>query len=100
MNKKNTKSKSKVVIDGVSFLVDSRYKILRTLGKGSYGTVCHAIDTKPVKMGQKAVPMAIKKISNIFEQNELLKRSLRELMIMKHFMGHKNVSIPFKIIVL
>ena len=28
------------------FLVDSRYEIVRVLGKGSYGVVCSAIDTK------------------------------------------------------
>lgn len=70
------------------FLVDQRYKLGEILGKGSYGTVYSAVDTKSVDKPQ----IAIKKVSNIFHKEVLMKRAVREIKLMRHFKGHKNVS--------
>lgn len=70
------------------FLVDQRYKLGEVLGKGSYGTVYSAVDTKSVDNPQ----IAIKKVSNIFYKEVLMKRAVREIKLMRHFKGHKNVS--------
>lgn len=76
------------------FLVDSRYEIIRVLGKGSYGVVCSAIDTKSLSTGLEH-KIAIKKVTKIFSKDILLVRAIRELKFMKFFKGHKNVcKIP------
>lgn len=72
------------------FLVDSRYEIVRVLGKGSYGVVCSAVDTKSRGSGLES-KVAIKKITKIFHREVLLVRAIRELKFMKFFKGHKNV---------
>lgn len=96
-----TTKKSYAVFKEAKFSVDLRYKIKQLLGKGTYGTVCSAIDTKtPVSFSSSSlldsndevVRIAIKKVSNIFDKEVLLTRAVRELKLMKHFKGHKNVS--------
>jgi mitogen-activated protein kinase len=77
--------------DGANFSVDSRYQIQAVLGKGSYGTVCSAVDTKTSHTKESKV--AIKKISRIFDREILMKRAVRELKLMRHLKGHKNVII-------
>ena len=57
------------------------------LGKGSYGTVCSAVDTK----NKDKHMIAIKKVCNIFNKDILMKRALRELKLMDFFKGHKNI---------
>lgn len=79
-----------VAFKNAGFLIDSRYRIKSILGKGSYGTVCSAIDTKASVDGEE-FQVAIKKVCNIFGREVLLKRALRELKLMRHFKGHKNV---------
>lgn len=71
------------------FLIDPRYSIECVLGKGSYGTVCAAVDTKGVP-----VRVAVKKVSNIFHKEVLMRRAVREMKLMVHFRGHRNVSRP------
>lgn len=71
-----------------NFYIDSRYEIQKILGKGSYGTVCSAIDTKSADTNNQ---IAIKKVSNIFNKEVLLKRAIRELRLMRHFKGHRNI---------
>lgn len=78
-----------VVYKEAKFLINKRYQIRKFLGKGSYGTVCAAVDT-----AGPDVKLAIKKVSNIFAKEVLMKRTIRELKLLKHFRGHKNVSIP------
>ncbi|CAI5757261.1 unnamed protein product [Candida verbasci] len=73
------------------FLVDSRYEIIRILGKGSYGVVCSAIDTKSINSGIEH-KIAIKKVTKIFNKEILLIRAIRELKLMKFFKGHKNIA--------
>jgi mitogen-activated protein kinase len=73
----------------IYFCIDSRYQIEEILGKGSYGTVCRAVEI--VSVGEPS-RIAIKRITDIFKKEVLLKRAIRELKLMKHFKGHKNVS--------
>ncbi|CAK9436750.1 uncharacterized protein LODBEIA_P12720 [Lodderomyces beijingensis] len=73
------------------FLVDSRYEIIRVLGKGSYGVVCSAVDTKSLSTGIEH-KIAIKKVTKIFSKDILLVRAIRELKFMKFFKGHKNIA--------
>lgn len=90
----------KYLEDGTNFSIDSRYKIIAVLGKGSYGTVCSAIDYKTMENSgtvydpsnpSKAFRVAIKKVFNVFNKEVLLKRAVRELKLMRHFKGHKNI---------
>ncbi|KAK1424043.1 hypothetical protein QVD17_19354 [Tagetes erecta] len=55
----------------------NRYKVLEIVGKGSYGVVCAAVDTKT---GEK---VAIKKITNIFEHASDAIRILREIKLLR-----------------
>lgn len=75
----------------VNFCIDSRYQIEEVLGKGSYGTVCRAVQIDAVGEPNR---IAIKRVTDIFKKEVLLKRAIRELKLMKHFKGHKNVSTP------
>lgn len=68
------------------FCVDSRYQITRQLGQGAYGVVCSARDNDT---GQT---VAVKKVTSIFSKTILTKRALREIKLLEHFRGHKNVS--------
>ncbi|OBA19136.1 hypothetical protein METBIDRAFT_13450 [Metschnikowia bicuspidata var. bicuspidata NRRL YB-4993] len=72
---------------GTNFYVPSRYKIQEVLGRGSYGVVCVAIDTK----SQDPVKLAVKKICKILQREILLKRAIRELKLMRFFRGHRNI---------
>lgn len=76
-----------------NFCIDKRYKILNVLGKGSYGLVCSATDTKSTLQGNQRLDIAIKKVHNIFGREVLLKRAIREVKLMKHFRGHRNVCV-------
>jgi hypothetical protein len=38
--------------------------------------------------------VAIKKVTNVFSKKILAKRALREIKLLQHFRGHRNVSIP------
>lgn len=75
------------------FSIDSRYRVHEILGKGSYGTVCSAIELGSEHHGE-ANKIAIKKVTDVFRKEVLLKRSIRELKLMSHFRGHPNVRKP------
>ncbi|KAG0690530.1 hypothetical protein C6P40_002519 [Pichia californica] len=83
----DTVGDNKVIYEKANFLINSRYRILQVLGKGSYGTVCSAIDLK----AKDKTTVAIKKVCNIFTKEVLLKRAIRELKLMDFFKGHKNI---------
>ncbi|CCH44111.1 Mitogen-activated protein kinase hog1 [Wickerhamomyces ciferrii] len=93
---KNTPAdKSKyVVFEEANFYIDVKYQITAILGKGSYGTVCQARD---VSVPDAPVEVAIKKVTNIFNKEILLKRAVRELKLMKFFRGHKNIINLFDV---
>jgi serine/threonine protein kinase len=65
--------------------IDVRYTNLKPVGSGSYGIVCSANDTLT---GQK---VAIKKISNVFEDLIDAKRILREIKLLRHLGDHENI---------
>ncbi|CDK29388.1 unnamed protein product [Kuraishia capsulata CBS 1993] len=75
------------IFEKADFYLDSRYQVKQILGKGSYGTVCSAVDLNSKGQAQ----LAIKKVSNIFNKELLMKRAVRELKLMRYFKGHKNI---------
>uniref|UniRef100_A0A803LZU7 Mitogen-activated protein kinase n=2 Tax=Chenopodium quinoa TaxID=63459 RepID=A0A803LZU7_CHEQI len=60
------------------FELDAKYVPLQPLGKGSYGLVCSAINLKTVEK------VAIKKISDVFADQVVALRTLRELVILRN----------------
>lgn len=38
--------------------------------------------------------VAIKKVTNVFSKKILAKRALREIKLLQHFRGHRNVGCP------
>ncbi|GAA5893978.1 uncharacterized protein JCM6883_003688 [Sporobolomyces salmoneus] len=68
------------------FLVDSNYEFVKELGQGAYGVVCSA------KNKLTGDSIAIKKVTKVFQKKILTKRALRELKLLHHFRGHKNIT--------
>ncbi|CCE65725.1 hypothetical protein TPHA_0M01500 [Tetrapisispora phaffii CBS 4417] len=65
-----------------------RYEVVQVLGKGSYGIVCSVRD---LNSNTNNALLAVKKITNIFYKEILIKRAIRELKFIKYFRGHKNI---------
>ena len=63
---------------------DENFKFIKTLGKGSYGIVCKAIDTATNE------EVAIKKMFNPFKIPGNIIRVLREIRLLK-FLNHENI---------
>ncbi|EFC44001.1 predicted protein [Naegleria gruberi] len=76
-------------MEGETFDIPEYYKLEKIIGRGSYGVVASALDTRTNER------VAIKKISNIFQKNkDYQKRIVRELKILKHYNsvhGHENI---------
>ncbi|SCU93883.1 LAFA_0F18712g1_1 [Lachancea sp. 'fantastica'] len=70
------------------FTVDKRFQLIKEIGHGAYGIVCSARFTEAAD----ETNVAIKKVTNIFAKTLLCKRSLRELKLLRHFRGHKNIT--------
>jgi serine/threonine protein kinase len=70
---------------GNVFKVDPRYKDLKAVGKGSYGIVCSALDTRCDKR------VAIKKITPMAQQTVDAKHVLREIRLMRYLGVHPNI---------
>lgn len=70
------------------FTVDRRFQLIKEIGHGAYGIVCSARFTEAVE----DTTVAIKKVTNVFSKTLLCKRSLRELKLLRHFRGHKNIT--------
>jgi mitogen-activated protein kinase 7 len=68
------------------FIVDERYNVTKELGQGAYGIVCAAVNT------QNSEGVAIKKVTNVFSKKILAKRALREIKLLQHFRGHRNIT--------
>jgi len=93
---KDNKSEKKRVlhrfeIKKVQFTVDAKYKPVRALGSGAYGTVCSAKDTEINR------DVAIKKITNAFADHTDCKRIIREMKIL-HFLDCENIVKLYDII--
>ncbi|XP_034032887.1 mitogen-activated protein kinase 12 [Thalassophryne amazonica] len=71
-------------ISKTSWEVPERYRDLKQVGTGAYGTVCSAVDSRT---GTK---VAIKKLYRPFQSEIFAKRAYRELRLLKH-MKHDNV---------
>lgn len=69
-----------------TFWIDPAYKVTKGLGQGAYGSVASAVH---IASGES---IAIKKVSNVFTKRILTKRALRELKLLRHFRGHKNIT--------
>lgn len=76
-----------VAIDGGSetFTIDRRYRIVRRVGSGAYGTVCSAYDLHADRY------CAIKKVNRIFDKRLVTKRCLREIKLLQHFNNHPRI---------
>ena len=68
------------------FIVDERYTVTKELGQGAYGIVCAASNN------QTGEGVAIKKVTNVFSKKILAKRALREIKLLQHFRGHRNIT--------
>lgn len=71
-------------VNKTSWEVPERYRDLKQVGTGAYGTVCSALDSRT---GAK---VAIKKLYRPFQSEIFAKRAYRELRLLKH-MKHENV---------
>jgi serine/threonine protein kinase len=75
------------------FVIDQKYQPKDILGKGSYGLVCSANDTKQPdpKKPSKPLQVAIKKVGkDIFHNLEDAKRIVREIKLLK-FLKNENI---------
>ncbi|KAF7533860.1 hypothetical protein G7054_g6743 [Neopestalotiopsis clavispora] len=68
------------------FIVEEPYTVTKELGQGAYGIVCAAVHNATSE------GVAIKKITNIFSKKILAKRALREIKLLQHFRGHRNLT--------
>ena len=68
------------------FIVDERYTVTKELGQGAYGIVVAATNN------QTGEGVAIKKVTNVFSKKILAKRALREIKLLQHFRGHRNIT--------
>lgn len=71
--------------NGQVFTLDVRYRLIKSVGNGAYGTVIAAKDST------SDTSVAVKKITNIFEDLVDAKRILREVRLLGHF-NHKNIT--------
>uniref|UniRef100_UPI003AAD5D8C mitogen-activated protein kinase 12 isoform X2 n=1 Tax=Centroberyx gerrardi TaxID=166262 RepID=UPI003AAD5D8C len=71
-------------VNKTTWEVPERYRDLKQVGTGAYGTVCSALDSRT---GTK---VAIKKLHRPFQSELFAKRAYRELRLLKH-MKHDNV---------
>lgn len=78
---------SRNAYQAIHFAVDARYRLVKRLGQGTYGTVCSAQDLK----SEDQHLIAVKKVNNIFNREVLVRRALRELRLMRCLRGHRNV---------
>ncbi|KAF7725563.1 Mitogen-activated protein kinase [Apophysomyces ossiformis] len=76
-----------VQIDGTSetLTIRPRYRIIRKVGSGAYGTVCSARDEEQDRY------CAIKKVYKVFDKRLVAKRCLREIKLLQHFNGHPRI---------
>jgi len=75
---------STFMLSGTRFQLDSKFEPIKVIGTGAYGVVISAKDTKSNKN------VAIKKITNLFEDLEDAKRILREIRLLQH-LKHSNI---------
>ncbi|KAG9047535.1 hypothetical protein FS837_002059 [Tulasnella sp. UAMH 9824] len=74
---------------GKDFHVDKRWKFVRELGQGAYGIVVELSLAQDSISGEN---VAIKQVTRVFEKKELAKRALREIVLLRHFNHHENIT--------
>ncbi|KAG0164184.1 Mitogen-activated protein kinase [Apophysomyces sp. BC1034] len=76
-----------VQIEGTpeTLTIHPRYRIIRKVGSGAYGTVCSAHDEQEDRY------CAIKKVYKVFDKRLITKRCLREIKLLQHFNGHPRI---------
>eukprot|EP01083_Nonionella_stella_P075133 204060_1 len=74
------------LVSGTQFIVDLHFSPIKPIGTGAYGVVCAAYDNA---LGEKK-KVAIKKITNAFDDLVDAKRILREIKMLAHF-DHENI---------
>jgi mitogen-activated protein kinase 7 len=77
--------------------------VTKELGQGAYGIVWYVFLFSRLQWRQLISPnsaatnsqtqegVAIKKVTNVFSKKILAKRALREIKLLQHFRGHRNV---------
>lgn len=66
-------------------LVGNHYEVQQVIGEGSYGVVCSAIELQTKTM------VAVKRITNIFDDIPEAVRTLRELKFLRLLKDHENI---------
>jgi serine/threonine protein kinase len=75
-----------------TFPVGEGYLLLKEIGKGSYG---HVVLARHIGTGRN---VAIKKVSNVFKNDQDAKRLLREIQILRQMERHRNVIKLYDVI--
>lgn len=78
------------ILHGTKFEAPKQYRVTTPIGQGAYGVVCAAEDL------ESGNTVAVKKIENAFEHLTFAKRTLRELLFLRH-LRHENL-IDVKIV--
>ncbi|KAI9931140.1 hypothetical protein ASPWEDRAFT_22997 [Aspergillus wentii DTO 134E9] len=73
------------------FVVDERYNVTKELVQGSCSIICAAANPQT---GEK---VAIKKVTNILGKGILAKRVLKEIKLLQHFRGHRNITCLYDV---
>lgn len=74
----NVPGKTRYQVWRTDFEIDEKYEPIKAVGKGAYGVVCSA---KNQENGEK---VAIKKITNAFENLIDARRTLREMKLLRY----------------
>ncbi|OBZ82445.1 Mitogen-activated protein kinase 1 [Choanephora cucurbitarum] len=67
------------------FTVNTKYRVIRRVGSGAYGTVCSAFDQQHQRF------CAIKKMHRVFEKELVTKRCIREMKLLQLFSNHPRI---------
>ena len=78
------KNKNTFTVSGINFKIDERYEFNKQIGIGSYSIVCSCYDKKESRN------VAIKKISNAFDDINDARRIFREMKLLRYF-NHDNI---------
>lgn len=79
-----SKNKNTFTVSGINFKIDERYEFNKQIGIGSYSIVCSCYDKKESRN------VAIKKISNAFDDINDARRIFREMKLLRYF-NHDNI---------
>jgi len=78
-------------VSGTKFVIDTQFAPIKAVGSGAYGVVCSATDVL------KKRKVAIKKVTNAFDDIIDAKRILREIKLLRHF-DHDNIVPLFDLV--